>query len=100
VNTIRYVRKPLYVDVVEVTKENFQQVAKWCQGNIVDDYIHVRVHNPKTTRQSHAYIGDWILYTARGYKVYTTKAFENSFDLCEPSMDRLPWPDLVHKEVW
>lgn len=100
-----YVRRPLYVDAVQVTEENFQEVATWCQGEIktfaddkrvsqetLDDashealkkmYIHVRVHHPKTSRQTQAKLGDWILYAAEqnGYKVYTPKAFENNFDL-------------------
>jgi len=93
----KYIRKPLYVDAVQITLENFVEAAKWCQGEIrdyhdkplvgaeaenqaIERYIHVRVHNPKNTRQTKAFIGDWLLYTERGYKVYTQKAFRNSFD--------------------
>lgn len=99
INTIKFVRKPLYVDAVKVTAENFAEIANWCQGEIytadgndtrlvdgADDinpaalYIRVRVHNPKSPRQTKAYTGDWILYTDRGYKVYTEKAFFASFE--------------------
>lgn len=88
IETQKYVRKPLYVDAVQVTSENFETIAAWCMGNISSEpngtkYIYVRVHNPKTPRQSRAYVGDWILYTTLGYKVYTEKAFINNFDLCE-----------------
>jgi hypothetical protein len=95
--TKKYVRKPLYVDAVQVTEENFPDIARWCFGEIgnIDEspvdmsqpvqpnrqYIHVRVHNPKNARQTKAFVGDWILYTERGYKVYTTKAFQANFDL-------------------
>jgi hypothetical protein len=34
IETQKYVRKPLYVDSVRVTEENFEEVAQWCQGNI------------------------------------------------------------------
>jgi hypothetical protein len=94
--TQKYVRKPLYVAAVQVTEENFAEIAKWCQGEVLnsDDspvdksldvqpdkqYIHVRVHNPKNPRQTKAFVGDWILYTERGYKVYTEKAFKTNFD--------------------
>lgn len=94
--TDRYVRKPLYVDAVQVTEDNFFDIARWCVGEIhnIDEtpisdddevepnkqYIHVRVHNPKNPRQTKAMVGDWILYTERGYKVYTTKAFQANFD--------------------
>lgn len=99
--TRKYVRKPLYVDAVQVTEENFADIARWCFGEVqnIDEspvdrskpleptkqFIHVRVHNPnpKNPRQTQAYVGDWILYTERGYKVYTTKAFTANFDLVE-----------------
>lgn len=98
--TTKFVRKPLYVDAVQVTEQNFSEICRWCFGEIgnIDDspvdksalasdgpqphkqYIHVRVHNPKNPRQTRAFVGDWILYTERGYKVYTTKAFQANFD--------------------
>src|SRR3954462_3793369 len=94
--TTKYVRKPLYVDAVQVTEQNFVTIARWCFGEIgnIDEtpvdksaeaqpskqYIHVRVHNPKNPRQTKAFVGDWILYTERGYKVYTEKAFFASFE--------------------
>ena len=97
--TKKYVRKPLYVDAVQVTEENFEEIARWCFGEIgnIDEspvdrsldvvptkqYIHVKVHHPRTPRQTKAFVGDWILYTERGYKVYTTMAFEANFDLVE-----------------
>lgn len=91
--TQKYLRKPLVVDAVQVTKENFEAIAAWCQSEIVNNdgsevtkvnpggqHIRVRVHNPKTPRQTKAYVGDWILYTDKGYKIYTQRAFEASFD--------------------
>ncbi len=103
--TEKYVRKPLYVDVVRITIENMAEVAQWCQGEIknyanqpltgqdatnrsLERYIHVRVHNPKNVRQTKAFIDDYLLYTERGYKVYTEKAFKNSFEL----VDKEPKP--------
>ena len=90
VSTEQYIRKPLYVAAVRITNGNFEEIATWCQGEILQDdapglgtgkpYIHVRVHNPKNTRQTKAFVGDWLLYTERGYKVYTNKAFLASFD--------------------
>lgn len=92
VSTTKYIRKPLYVDAVRVTNDNFDEIAVWCQGEIVvpgiDDeghsgdkkYIKIRVHNPKIPRQTTAFVGDWVLYTERGYKIYTSKAFHSSFD--------------------
>lgn len=90
----KYIRKPLVVIGVEVTADNFMELALWVQGSIMNidgsetdgpvnpekQYILVRVHNPKSPRQSKAFVGDWILYSDRGYKVYTPKAFNNTFD--------------------
>jgi hypothetical protein len=87
VTTTQYIRKALYVDAVRITSKNFHEIAEWCQGEVRTDsdlgdkeYIKVRVHNPKNIRQTKAFVGDWILYTERGYKVYTNKAFHASFD--------------------
>ncbi len=99
VNTEKYVRKPLFVDAVQVTAENMVEISEWCQGEIKNNdgsrdldhshnqHIHVRVHNPKNVRQTKAFVGDWLLYTERGYKVYTQKAFTNSFDLVVDLVD-------------
>lgn len=85
--TEKYIKKPLIVDAVQVTEENFGEIAKWCQGTIETDgdkqFIRVRVHNPKIPRQSQAFVGDWLLYTEMGYKVYTDQPFKKSFDRLE-----------------
>lgn len=98
IQTEKYVRKPLYVDAVRVTKDNFEEILGWCQGDIgfidgrmvdgpVDvidpetQYIRIRVHNPQSIRQTRAFVGDWILYTEKGYKIYTEKAFSENFNL-------------------
>jgi hypothetical protein len=87
----RYVRKPLYVDAVQVTEKNFKDLSKWCQGEIRSDgtneYIHVRVHTPKNARQTQAFVGDWLLYTDMGYKVYSNKAFQENFSPHDTKQD-------------
>lgn len=88
INTETYIRKPLYVEAVQVTEENFNEIRAWVSGKIEKDgsrkFIRVFVKDPKVPRQSKAYVGDWILWTERGgHKVYTPKAFERDFDLME-----------------
>ena len=98
--TTKFVRKPMFVDAVQVTTENFFDVATWCQGvvrtadgvptewqtegvpeDLTSLHIHVRVQSPKNEKQTQARVGDWILYMDRGgYKVYTDRAFQHSFD--------------------
>jgi hypothetical protein len=100
IKTTKYIRKALYVDAVQITEENFSDLAAWCQGEIRTNseeelieklnganpnahHIRVRVHNPKNIRQTKGFVGDWILYTDRGYKVYTQKAFKAAFEKAE-----------------
>ena len=89
--THKFARKPLYVDAVRVTRENIKEVAEWCDGKISVDneeaspthgqeFIQVRVHRPINDRQTQAFIGDWVLFAKNGFKVYTAKAFDKSFD--------------------
>lgn len=85
----RYVRKPFDIDAVQITEENIAEVAKWAGGDVRKDrenkpYIKIRVFQPKNSRQTKGYVGDWVLYAGTGYKVYTPKAFENSFELADP----------------
>jgi hypothetical protein len=79
-----YVRKPFEVKAVRVTEENMDDVADWCSGKLRTNsynvpYIHVDVRPFVNARQTKAFVGDWILFAARGFKVYTDKAFRASF---------------------
>ncbi len=90
IETNKFVRKPFHVDAVQVTEENMSDVAQWCEGQIQESektkdgssatFIKVWVHRPMTERQTRAFVGDWILYARSGFKVYTTKAFEKTFE--------------------
>lgn len=80
----KWIRKPIVVDEVVVTETNLEEVAKWANGEVKSDengpYVKVRVHHPRTEKQTKAYVGDHVLYAGTGYKVYTDKAFQNSFE--------------------
>lgn len=83
--TKKYVRKPFYIDAVQVTAANIADISKWASGEVRTDsdgsqYVKVRVHRPLNDRQTKAYIDDWVLYAGTGFKVYTPKAFANSFE--------------------
>ena len=83
--THKFARKPFYVDAVRVSEANIEEVAAWCEGEIqtTDDgqkYVSVKVHRPLTDRQTQAFIGDWVLFAGSGFKVYTPKAFDKSFE--------------------
>jgi len=92
-----YTRKPFPVEAVQVTEENLNEVAEWCGGDIHAStktlrndageetskiklpFIKVDVHRPLNDRQTKAFVGDWVLKSESGFKVYTLKAFDNSF---------------------
>lgn len=89
----KFASKPIFVDAVEVTADNLEDIAKWCQGEVrtaekaeggkSGNYVKVRVHHPRTDRQTKAFVGDHVLYSGHGFKVYTPRAFEKSFEQIE-----------------
>ncbi|QJD49647.1 hypothetical protein HWD32_gp72 [Gordonia phage Secretariat] len=88
-------RKPFQVEAVQITEENFEKVAAWCGGSIVTvqetrhqallpgkpkRFIQVNVTRPLSKRQTEAYVGDWILFASKGYKVYANRPFLKNFE--------------------
>jgi hypothetical protein len=90
IETSKYVRKPFYVDAVQVSAENMNDVAAWCSGDIQasdkSKFIKVDVAKPISERQTMAFAGDWILSAGPGFKVYTNRAFQNSFEAVNDGM--------------
>lgn len=88
--TAQYSRKPFTVNAVQVTSENMAEVAAWCQGQVratqsrgsspAIGYVSVPVNRPLNERQTRAFVNDWVLEADTGFKVYTPRAFENSFE--------------------
>lgn len=83
------VRKPMFVNTVQVTKFNMAEVAKWCGGEVVPVYHHrviqsryikVPVIKPGNVRQTQAFINDWLVEFNGTYKIYTPSALANHFD--------------------
>ncbi len=104
--TQRFVRKPFYVDAVQVTSENIERVAAWCKGDVrttgkgdpdiqtiqdpttsatrvPEKYVKVFVQRPMNDQQTMAFVGDWVLFAGTGFKVYKPRAFERSFEAFE-----------------
>lgn len=87
--TQKYIRKPFEVEAVQVTEENIEAVAEWCDGKIEFEtdvpgskqLIRVKVKHPLNARQTKAYVGDWVLKAGEGFKVYNQVAFDKSFEL-------------------
>lgn len=99
IKTEGYSRKPFHVSAVQIIAENMEEVAAWCAGEIRtgkkvvrdDDnkvidrievsFVKVDVHRPLNERQTKGYVGDWVLLSESGFKVYTERAFEKAFEL-------------------
>lgn len=86
IETSTYIRKPLIVEGVQVSDENMVQVAGWC-GGIIDNtpskrnYIKLQqVPVTPNTRQNMAFPGDWVLKSDMGFKIYSKRAFDRTFD--------------------
>lgn len=83
--TKRARRRDIYVDYVQVTAENMPELAKWCKGKIRRTrngakYIYVDVLHPIEPKQSRAYVGDVLLSSPTGFKVFTERGFHKSFE--------------------
>lgn len=79
-------RLPFTIQAIQVTDQNINQVAKWCKGRVKTEggrvkkkFIKVDVKRALNERQTMAYVGDWVLKAGTGFKVYTEKAFSESF---------------------
>lgn len=76
-------------EYVRVTDENLRAVAAWYDGHVYVKpnknietvaYIKVPVRRPNNERQTQAFVGDWVLKSEQGFKVYGPKAFADSFE--------------------
>jgi hypothetical protein len=92
----KYVRKPLHVEAVQVTEENLIAVTDWCggtaykitEGNV--SFIKVLSYRSKMIPRTKAFVGDWVIASRNGYRVYTNSAFQKSFEEV-PNVDG-EWP--------
>lgn len=81
----KYNRVSFPVNVVEVTSEDMEDIAKWCKGVIIStpdgsSYIQVEVHKAENPRHTQAHVGDRIVQLdGRGFRVYTKPAFDRNF---------------------
>ena len=83
-------RKPFFVEAVQVTEENIEAIAEWCNGRLTPiknegngnpvSFIKVHVKNPMTARQTKAFVNDWVLRSGDSFKVYKHESFLKVFD--------------------
>lgn len=98
--TTEYQRKSFSVRAVQLTDENFNEIAAWTRANVkmVSEYNHPHheygkkyLEVPVTggfrahPRKSNAYVGDWIVTRVDGHMVYRDKHFREVFETAEES---------------
>ena len=84
----RFMRIPFFVRGHQVTAENMETVANWCEGHVVREdgrppFIRVPVSNPTTKRQTEAYEASWVIVSRhrgkRSFKVYSEDWLKQQF---------------------
>jgi hypothetical protein len=86
-----FARKSLTVEAIQVSLDNMDDVARWCggvvkehppkqEGQFTKKYIQVDVLHPLSKKQTRAYVGDWILKSKQGFKIYANNAFQKGFE--------------------
>lgn len=77
-------RNSFDVECVQVTKENIQDVKKWCHGLIKytasgSPYIRFLVAPNTKTTPANAHIGDWVMFVGGRFKHYRDSAFKQAY---------------------
>lgn len=99
IKTKQFVRKPIFVEGLRVTAKNFDRIKVWAGGEerldedkasgTTKKYIRIDTQHAKNERQRKAFIGDWVLKTDKGLKIYSNYAFHKSFDIVEPQASKV-----------
>jgi hypothetical protein len=97
----RFMRQPFFVMGYEVTLENMDEIAKWCEGHVIRDtekpFVRVPVIRPTHERQTRGYVGTWVLVSKqrgeKSFKVYTREWLEKNF--FEVPDDEIDASDLI-----
>lgn len=98
----KFVRRPFAVRGLRVTVENHEAVAEWANGVIQYDdvnhkkfFIKIDVKNALNEKQKQARVGDWVLNTQKGFKIYTNRAFHANFVGAEDVEPKKPAPAQI-----
>jgi len=84
--TQTYQRKPLTVEAVQVTEDNLYDIAKWCGGDVRTHnvtgkkFIQVDVLHPLNPKQTKATVGEWVLKSGQGFKIFSDAAFKKGWE--------------------
>lgn len=99
--TVAVVRKTFTAEAVQITDDNIIDVSNWSGARIkeTDGGILLRLDTgvPKASRQATtAGVGDWIVCTGEGFKIYRGRSFDHTFEVLKANPDKF---DAVHTLV-
>jgi len=85
---IEYVRKPFAVQAIEITEENIEDLAKvlGTLGTNDEGEKIIRLDRRVVPNIKRAGIGWFVTFVNDNYRCYNPKAFNDQFQLMEPSM--------------
>lgn len=81
-------RVPFFVLGVQVTEDTMDEIATWCQGNVIREntdrpFVRVPVDRTIHRRQTEAYVGHWVTMSIQGseksFKVFTNDYLNRQF---------------------
>lgn len=87
-----FMRKPFVVTGYRVDKDNMETLARWCQGQVIEDerrpFVRVPVDRPLHRKQTEAHIGCWIVVSVqeeeKSFKVFSHDWILKHFDELPP----------------
>lgn len=90
-----FTRKVFPVEAVRVTRTNISRVAEWCGGDLGQDgngrpFIKLGTEKSRTNhikRLNNGFVGDWVVKSEEIFKVFPNKAFVETFEPTNVSID-------------
>lgn len=78
-----YQVKPVYHEAQQVTEDNLQELATWCNGHVLFKTLPVserQVELNKESKHLRAEIGDWIVKeSVFHFRVYSPEGFDRKY---------------------
>lgn len=78
-----YQVKPVYHEAQQVTEDNLQELATWCNGHVLFKTLPVSARQVELNKESkhlRAEIGDWIVKeSAFHFRAYSPNGFDRKY---------------------
>lgn len=78
-----YQEKPVYVTAEQVTQDNMQELADWCNGIVLFKTMPITQRQVELNKESgytRAAIGDWIVKSSQfHFRAYSPEGFDRKF---------------------